>query len=135
MSVYWRAAAHTWRLGGTDYRISLGPYEERIRRFLRGETPFPDDMALSVRISGADDYLDMAYAPQSQRYSGFYVHRFLIPGVLFLLQVGGLVPRRSFEISTAPAPERYIAIHPKSEMDDLMGMAAVVQSTSSRGIP
>src|SRR5208282_3621628 len=66
MSVFWRAAAHEWNVLGKDYKISLGPYEEPIRRYLLGETAFPGKVTLSVRVSdGEDRFLNLAYAPES----------------------------------------------------------------------
>jgi hypothetical protein len=129
MSVFWRAAAHEWNVLGKDYQISLGPYEEPIRRYLLGETAFPDKVTLFVRVSdGEEKFLNLAYAPESGNRDGFHVHQLLIPGVLFLMLTGGRIPPNHYRSSTAPAPERFISIHPKSEENDLMAMADVVRS-------
>jgi hypothetical protein len=51
-----------------------------------------------------------------------------------MLVVGGQIPPRNLPISTAPAPERFLAIHVKSEEDDIMAISQVVQSAKPRGI-
>jgi len=127
ISVFWRAAVHTWRFEGRRYHIDVGPYSGGMRRYLLDEAPFPAHMALSIRISSRDDLL--ACTPQSGTMDGYHVHKFLMPGMMFLLLVGGRIPEYAFRCSTAPSPERFISIHPKSEINDLAAMAQMVQST------
>jgi hypothetical protein len=47
VGVFWKASIHSWEGGNKTPRIELGPYGERVRTFLRGETPFPKNMGWS----------------------------------------------------------------------------------------
>ncbi len=38
MGVYWKASVHSWTGSSREPRIELGPYREKVRTFLRGET-------------------------------------------------------------------------------------------------
>lgn len=50
LGVFWKASVHSWRKNETDNWIELGPYREEIRKFLRGEGPFPKYVALTLGI-------------------------------------------------------------------------------------
>jgi hypothetical protein len=50
LGVFWKASVHSWRGGEIENLIQLGPYSEEIRKFLRGEGPFPKYVALTVGI-------------------------------------------------------------------------------------
>jgi hypothetical protein len=129
ISVFWRAAVHTWRVDGRGYGISLGPYEEPLRRFLRGETAFPDKFVLAVRVSSRPELLKTAHAPNTGNGRGFHFHRFVIPGLVFVLLSGGRIPTEHYTASTAPAQERYISIYPKSELADLNEVITLLQKS------
>jgi hypothetical protein len=111
--------------------VDLGPYEEPLRRFLLGEIAFPDQFALSIRVSTLPELYQTAHAPASENGDGFHFYRFAIPGLVFILFVGSRIPKEYFAASTVPAPERYISIHPKSEMADLNEAIELRQSASS----
>src|ERR1035437_3103718 len=129
ISVFWRAAVHTWRVDGRRYGISLGPYEEPLRRFVRGETAFPDRFVLAVRVSNRPELLKTAHPPNTGNGGGFHFHRFAIPGLGFVLLSGGRISTENYTASTAPAPERYISIHPKSELADLNEVITLLQKS------
>lgn len=87
-SVFWRAAAHSWRQIDRRIQIALGPYEERLRRFLLAEEPFPDNAALLINV-GDDNSPNMsAIYPYSDRVQGVWQHRFAVPGMAFWLHLG-----------------------------------------------
>src|SRR5919109_2834716 len=46
MGVFWKASIHSWTGDSKTPRIELGPYRERVRIFLLGETGFPQNMGL-----------------------------------------------------------------------------------------
>jgi hypothetical protein len=50
MGVFWKAAVHPWNPGKNEPLIDLREYAEPIRRYLRGEAPYPDDMILNIGI-------------------------------------------------------------------------------------
>lgn len=93
-SVVWRAAAHNWQflrhIPGNP--ISLGPYEEPIRKYLLGDGAFPHSAAMLVWISAYDRPSRAVTPPQSNRIWNCHVHAFDIPGVRFNLFVGRTLP-------------------------------------------
>ena len=51
LSVLWRAAVHNWAMhDGQTTSISVGAYEEPIRRFLLGETAFPVNIMVLTTV-------------------------------------------------------------------------------------
>jgi len=50
MGIFWKASVHAWRKGRTDPWINLGTFSDLIRKFLRGEAPFPEKVALSITV-------------------------------------------------------------------------------------
>ncbi len=101
--VFWRAAARSWTLlrGGTPVRLSLGPYEERLRRFLLGGQPFPEGVYLFVVLNNEVNNDSAAlYPPEEMERGDTYRHyQFLIPGLFFQAVLGARVPRGLKDIS------------------------------------
>jgi hypothetical protein len=128
MSVFWRAGAHWWPWEGEYVNLQLGPYLEPIRLFLLDQEPFPDQMALAARISGLKKVLELTQLPQARNRQGYYLHSFTIPGLAFFLSVGSRLPSNFLKISTAPAPEQFVAFCPNAELDEMMDLADVMQS-------
>jgi hypothetical protein len=50
LGIFWKAAVHSWRGGETDPLIDLGRQTENIRRYLKGEAGFPNDLALTIGV-------------------------------------------------------------------------------------
>jgi hypothetical protein len=129
MSVFWRAAAHSWRWQGDRLQIDLGPYLEPIRQFLLDNAPFPKKTALTVRVSAAkEDFPNLAVLPQSTKKKGYHIHSFIIPGLAFFMAVGGGVPESMIQLSTAPAAENYLGMNLKTESEELGAMSVAAQS-------
>ena len=125
MSVFWRAGVHTWRYEGRRIGIDLGPYLEPIRLYLTGEAAFPPRVILVIRISSLVKLAEFMNAPEGRNENGFHFHSFTIPGLTFLLFVGGRLNEQWFELATAPTPARYVSISPNADITALMNMAAV----------
>jgi hypothetical protein len=51
LGIFWKAAVHSWKGGESAPMIELGPYEEPIRRWLKGEGVFPDDVTIDFVVS------------------------------------------------------------------------------------
>jgi hypothetical protein len=115
LSVLWRAAAREWEIGRRKIRIDLGPYGDKFRDFLMQEAPFPDFAALSVLVSAERRLAEYAVNPISENENDFHSHRFTIPGITFMVMLGGRVPAEYMTSSFAPAPEHYVAIYPQAE--------------------
>lgn len=117
LSVYWRAAVHTWRdVGGeTPIAITLGPFEEPLRLFLLTEAPFPLGMALLARVSGLTTLIGMLTSPETRKQNGYHAHHFFIPGIEFILLVGSHIPSHEANVSLSPAPGRFIGASPQRD--------------------
>ncbi len=90
LSVIWRASLCDWECRGQVFpQIELGPYEELIRKYLRGEAGVPDRVDVTVVLSVlAKPMLGMCL-PLSYRGDSGRRHRFHIPGMMFESAVGG----------------------------------------------
>jgi hypothetical protein len=69
LSVIWRAGAHTWSLafGGRTRRLNLGGSEDSIRKYLLGETDFPNDVAVIVHVCTDYPSTGSFYTPSESR--------------------------------------------------------------------
>lgn len=87
MGIFWKASAHSWLKDKKEPRIELGPYGERVRKFLRGEADFPDNMVLNLGVVPPSikfiNFLDPYEGSGSPRNFVFN-----IPGMQFGLTVG-----------------------------------------------
>jgi hypothetical protein len=80
-SVFWRAAAHTWKGSGETIKIDLGEHKEQLHRYLLGEAGFPEDGRLIVQVSSENDMTDVAVTP----FKANDCHKFYFFGLLFTL--------------------------------------------------
>lgn len=53
LSLFWRASVHTWTLLDGEIHLPLGPDEEPLRHCLLGQAYIPNNMTMSVMVSGA----------------------------------------------------------------------------------
>jgi hypothetical protein len=88
MGVFWKASIHSWEGGKKSPRIELGPYGERVRTFLRGETPFPQNMGLVLSVLPREKALVSFSVPYRNPVREFHSFTFHIPGILCVLSVG-----------------------------------------------
>ena len=89
LSVFWRTAARSWKLRGQEMpALRLGLYEDALRLYLLDQSPFPENVALTVWVSTADVPLFATHFPISERTETSIVHRFYIPGIQFMLSLG-----------------------------------------------
>jgi hypothetical protein len=126
LSVFWRAAVHRWIIAGHSASIDLGPYEEAFRCFLLHEAPFPGSAALCVLVWARN--AELAMNPNSGNEDGFHYHQFGIPGLAFMLFVGGNLPGEYLATSLAPSADRYITIYPKAEELHLLKLSKLYNS-------
>jgi hypothetical protein len=131
-SFFWRTAVHVWKRDERTITIDLGKYAEPLRRFLLGEIPFPEGMALHTWISSFDgDLLAKLHLPEARRIEGFHTYQFAIPGIHFRLMVASHMPQRWFEWSTAPGPHRLVGIMPELDQREFLDMSQRYQRVAS----
>ncbi len=91
MGIFFKAAVHSWSGSKTEPWINLGPYTERLRTFVLGETPFPEQMFLTVGIlPWPTRAIEFCY-PYRDSTEGRFNYRFYVCGVQFVLEVGKTV--------------------------------------------
>lgn len=134
LSVFWRAAVHTWKCGLRLTGIDLGPYLESLRLFLLDLAPFPQSMALVVRISSLTEWVPNVNYPETADNShGFRLHGFTIPGLSFFLLVGARLPAEALEYCTAPGLDCFVGMSPINDREDLTRLLTRFTSAKARG--
>lgn len=101
LGIFWKAAVHNWSYKGFGKQINLGPYAESLRCFLlASETePFPDNMSLIVAVLPPHSVQFLTYMPaEGRKGRQFHNFTFYVPGIQFVLSVGGGVdPEPAFQ--------------------------------------
>ena len=106
-SVFWRAAARSWRYGDETAHIDLGTRDlEHFRLYLLDEAPFPESAYLRVHAWNDSDIDFTTVFPYSRRDTSHWTYKFCIPGIGFILFLGEGVPRegRIGSLNCAEAP-------------------------------
>jgi len=96
---FYKAAAHTWHIGGAISTITLGPYKEALRKFVRGEANFPNHMVLMVEIAAKPNPFLGVIPPIRMVQKDFCRYVFYISGILYRLAVGKAIPADTHRIS------------------------------------
>jgi hypothetical protein len=134
LSVIWRAAVRSWRLeGATAEALSLGHYQEQLRRYLLGESPHPDDVVVVLIVSPfAEVPLNLTF-PRSMRSATHSVHFFAIPGLDFSVYMGKGVPRIGREVSLCQGPGRPLFYSPRADLQTVAALNRIREIRKSRG--
>jgi hypothetical protein len=88
VGIFWKASVHSWKRGKVEPMIELGPYEDELRRWLLGETGFPDHICLVVELSKparAQITLNPPFEKCREGWRTFFMH---LLGASFTLEVG-----------------------------------------------
>ena len=111
-SIFWRGAAHVWRLHGSEStRLAFGSYEEEFRRYLLGAA-WPANAVLFVYVSAGMDSLrnTVTMWPSLQAVNDeFTGYCFAVPGVIFWLWLGAL-PYDMLGTYSASSAGKYVYI-------------------------
>ena len=109
-SVFWRAAARNWHIQRQlIMATSLGTvYQEHFRRFLYGESDFPDFAVMVVIVSRNPEPALAAIFPIVFRQHDYFHHCFHIPGIGFHLFLGRQIPTRFRRFCLVHSPHRMI---------------------------
>jgi len=92
LGIFWKASVHSWLGSTAEPRIDLGSYSEKVRKWLLGQSGYPDWISLQVTVSTPT----RAQIVMSDPYEGvetgcrtFFMH---VPGMLFILSTGEGIP-------------------------------------------
>lgn len=115
-SIFWRASVHRWRTGmRTLDSVSLGDkYEEQFRQYLMGEEEFPCRATVWTAISRSVNPDNVAFVPTKGRQEGYFCHRFSIPGIVFFMYVGKMVPQLFLNMGLPKGGLVYVVDHADS---------------------
>jgi hypothetical protein len=133
LSIFWRAAAIEWKREARIVKIELGPYLEPLRLFLLNRGPFPDSMALVVRVTSDRQPIPIVNEPESRNHSGFRLHAFSVPGLTFFLLVGARLPNGLLGHCTAPCSDGFIGLGTGIDADDFLRLGSRLSKARSRG--
>jgi hypothetical protein len=86
-SVFWRASAHSWKIGNEIVgQISLDKqFQDQLRLYLLGETNFPQNARIFVHVSSEAQPDMITVFPCSTKVNGVSRYKFYILGLLFIL--------------------------------------------------
>ena len=96
VSVFWRGSVVSWPMGTTTYTGSIkADYELALRRYLLGQNLLPVDIGFMVQVDVGRPGLRVMHPPTcTETWDQFGYcgrHAFVIPGLRFLMSVGGLL--------------------------------------------
>lgn len=139
VSVFWRASAHRWPQNSNQPFITLGSkYEEQFRCYLLGTGPFPDHAALPINVTESKTPPMAISTPLGGKHPGYHQYRFTIPGIVFHLNVGKLIPgdRRRLCAVRSPGNIIYVTgITEKGIMGDMKLVYDTARAAGKRFVP
>lgn len=110
MGVFWKSSVHSWKGGSKEPQIELGPYSDKIRAWLRGESGFPPHVYLVAAVSRparAQIILTEPYQGTGGAWHTFFFH---VPGLFFSLNVGKIVDEATRVTSLYPSAGHLIFV-------------------------
>lgn len=111
LSVVWRAGAHKWKNLYSDeptYSIDLGPFLERMRKYLLGTSPFPPNITVNVQVASDTQSQRSAYTPSWAAGARCPVVGFLVCGIHFAVAMGNPLPPEYLQTCCYNSPQKII---------------------------
>jgi hypothetical protein len=105
LSVIWRASLCNWSCRGEIFQqIELGPYQESIRKYIKGEVGSLPRVEVQTELSELDPPWLAMSLPRAYRADSGRCHRLHIPGITFVIAVGGSASTQNGSLSQSPHP-------------------------------
>ena len=104
VGIFWKASVHSWTKNRGEPRIELGPYSDKLRKFLRDEAVFPEHVVLNVGICQPETMFSNALEPYRGSSPGTRNYIFNVPGAQFALTVGKTISREIRETCFSSNP-------------------------------
>jgi hypothetical protein len=109
MSIFWRASVHRWNgARGRQIWNPLGNYEEPVRQYLMGETPFPDNMALIITVCTDFESQSSVLSPAIIRGDRIDSMGLITRGIQFRLFTGQDIPEQLRRVCCMRSERRVI---------------------------
>ena len=94
-----------------EHLISFGSkYQEEFRLYLLGEAAFPENGRIFVHVWNDDPIDFTTTTPTSFRVEGVRRHKFCIPGITFILFLGGDVPKNHDQAALNSTKGNYVVV-------------------------
>jgi hypothetical protein len=113
-SIFWRGSIYPWNDDGS-IPVQLGPFQERFRRYLMGEEPFPKHACLWVAVREGKGIDRLTHVPMGARIGELHAYKFPMPGLAFTLLVSRNVPAKNRSICFDCGPGNPIIVTPVLE--------------------
>lgn len=110
MGIFWKAAIHSWSGSRKAPLIELGRYTESARKYLRGETGFPERMTLMIGVLPPPVKHIAFSAPYRGATTEWHNFVLYILGIEFSLLVGRSIGSEERNASFSWNPERPILV-------------------------
>ena len=108
-SIIWRTSVGKWPESIGKRYGCLGIYEEKIRRYLIGETDFPSKVFLLIFVNNEEEDQELNFNsivsfPSCKKLEGYHAHSFVVPGMYFFLIVGRMSGpiEKGFRVADTP---------------------------------
>lgn len=135
-SVFWRASAHTWKMGDEQVgKIRLGrEYQEQFRLYLFGQAAFPQNARVCVHVSSETQVpLAVTAVPTTFRMGKAHRHKFCIPGVLFILFLGSEASKQFDTFALNGSKQRIMWLCPWQNDSLIRGVLKRMESATPTG--
>ena len=136
-SVIWRAAVHDWHMpSGHPKRISFGRYEDGFRRYLLGETEFPEEAAMLVFVSPSKDEMQNNFVTFPwlwKREGGFHQYKLVVPGITYILCVGKMVHQDFRDSCLSKSANGAIFMTPATDDANIQSNVAMLKNSRRVG--
>ena len=94
VGIFWKASLYPWNTDMT-IPVNLGGYDNHFRRFLLGETAFPQDAVLTVCVREGGVIDKLTHTPHGMSGPKISTYQFPTPGFSFVLTIGKQIPLRT----------------------------------------
>ena len=132
LSIFWRAAVCDWQAADRKYNaIHLGPFQEDVRKYLSGLTPFPDTAILMVVLSSLGKPPIMFNFPTTTHLKVIRSMFSKLPGVTFSLQVSRHLPAEAAFLCVARSEQNLIFVSPHGDRRLQRGALALIGKRES----
>jgi len=122
-SVIWRASIYKPKFRKGEYRVNLGAqYEEQFRNYLLSISDFPHHASLMVTVSPSSSPCVGVWMPSGEVFKNAHLWRFSLPGIIFDLFVGQMIPETVRKMCVLRSSENLIFMTTK--VDDKVSEAA-----------
>jgi hypothetical protein len=114
MGIFWKAAAHVWKLSGGEVHIDLGEYQEPFRQCVMGAIRWPgEDVNVYIYLSKPEQLPILRISPPGPYIGapGVTAFSFEVPGMDFVLQIGPGQTQEDKAMAYSSGPNHKIMVH------------------------